>query len=101
VYALGVVVFEMLTNQLPFHADTPAAMLVKHISAEPPSPRSLSPGMPEALDTVLFRALAKRPRDRWNSAGDFARALDMVFTPGALNQPTLELDVTRKALIAD
>ncbi len=89
VYALGVVVFEMLTNQLPFQADTPAAMLLKHISADPPSPRVISPGVPAALDTVLFRALAKRPRDRWNSAGDFASALEMVLTPGALDQDTL------------
>ena len=92
VYALGVVVFEMLTNQLPFHADTPAAMLLKHISADPPSPRTVMPEMPEALDTVLFRALAKRPHDRWNSAGDFARALELVLTPGELDQPTLEFE---------
>jgi serine/threonine protein kinase len=90
VYALGIVVFEMLTNQLPFHADTPAAMLLKHISADPPSPRTLAPDVPTALDTVLFRALAKRPHDRWNSAGDFASALEMVLTPGSLDQPTLE-----------
>jgi serine/threonine protein kinase len=92
VYALGIVTFEMLTNQLPFHADTPAAMLLKHINTEPPSPRTINPSMPAALDFVLFRALAKRARDRWSSAGEFARALEHVLTPGAADEVTLEFE---------
>jgi len=92
VYALGIVVFEMLTNQLPFRADTPAAMLLKHINTEPPSPRTIDPSVPAALDFVLFRALAKRTRDRWNSAGEFAHALEQVLTPGAADEVTLEFE---------
>jgi hypothetical protein len=92
VYALGIVVFEMLTNQLPFHADTPAAMLLKHLNTEPPSPRTIDPSVPAALDYVLFRALAKRAHDRWSSAGEFARALEQVLTPGASDEPTLEFE---------
>jgi tRNA A-37 threonylcarbamoyl transferase component Bud32 len=92
VYALGIVVFEMLTNQLPFRADTPAAVLLKHINTEPPSPRTIDPSVPAALDFVLFRALAKRARDRWNSAGEFAHALEQVLTPGAADEVTLEFE---------
>ena len=92
VYALGIVVFEMLTNQLPFRADTPAAVLLKHLNTAPPSPRTIDPNVPELLDTVLFRALSKRARDRWNSAGEFANALEMVLTPGALAETTLEFE---------
>jgi tRNA A-37 threonylcarbamoyl transferase component Bud32 len=92
VYALGIVVFEMLTNQLPFRADTPAAMLLKHINTEPPSPRTIDPTVPAALDFVLFRALAKRAHDRWKSAGEFARALEQVLTPGAADEATLEFE---------
>jgi eukaryotic-like serine/threonine-protein kinase len=92
VYALGIVVFEMLTNQLPFRADTPAAMLLKHLNTEPPSPRTIDPSVPAALDTVLFRALAKRATDRWSRAGEFARALEQVLTPGATDEPTLEFE---------
>jgi tRNA A-37 threonylcarbamoyl transferase component Bud32 len=92
VYALGIVTFEMLTNQLPFRADTPAAVLLKHINTDPPSPRTIDPSVPAALDTVLFRALAKRARDRWNSAGEFARALGQVLTPGAADEATLEFE---------
>ncbi len=92
VYALGIVVFEMLTNQLPFRADTPAAMLLKHINTDPPSPRTIDPSVPAALDTVLFRALAKHAYDRWHSAGEFARALEQVLTPGAMDEETLEFE---------
>jgi tRNA A-37 threonylcarbamoyl transferase component Bud32 len=92
VYALGIVTFEMLTNQLPFRADTPAAVLLKHINTDPPSPRTIDPSVPAALDAVLFRALAKRGRDRWNSAGEFARALGQVLTPGAADEATLEFE---------
>ena len=91
VYALGIVVFEMLTNQLPFRADTPAAVLLKHLNTEPPSPRTIDPQSPAALDAVLFRALAKRGRDRWRSAGEFAAALDQVLTPG-LMEDTLQFE---------
>jgi len=92
VYALGIVTFEMLTNQLPFRADTPAAVLLKHINTDPPSPRTIDPSVPAALDAVLFRALAKRGRDRWSSAGEFARALGQVLTPGGTDEVTLEFE---------
>jgi len=92
VYALGIVVFEMLTGQLPFRGDTPAAVLLKHLNTDPPSPRTIDPSAPAALDAVLFRALAKHGRDRWHSAGEFATALEMVLTPGAVDQATLEYE---------
>jgi tRNA A-37 threonylcarbamoyl transferase component Bud32 len=92
VYALGIVVFEMLTGQLPFRADTPAAVLLKHLNTDPPSPRTIDPSVPVALDAVLFRALAKRAHDRWHSAGEFATALELVLTPGAVDQATLEYE---------
>lgn len=80
VYALGVVYFEMLTNVLPFSADTPIAVLLKHMSDEPPSPRLLVPDLPATLDEVLRCALAKKPRERYASAGEFAAAIDAALT---------------------
>ena len=49
VYALGIVVFEMLTGQLPFRADTPAAVLLKHLNTDPPSPRTIDPSVPAGV----------------------------------------------------
>jgi eukaryotic-like serine/threonine-protein kinase len=64
---------------LPFSADTPIAVLLKHVSDEPPSPCLLVPELPAALDDVLGRALAKQPRDRYASAGEFSAAIDVAL----------------------
>ncbi len=76
IYALGVLVYEMLVGQLPFSADTPLAVLLKHMSDAPPLPRTLKPDLPPGVDEVLNRVLAKSPRDRFRSGGEFAAALE-------------------------
>ncbi len=76
IYALGVVVYEMLTGQLPFAADTPLTVLLKHVSEPPPSACALSPDLSPAVDEVLHQALAKVPQARFRSAGQLAAALE-------------------------
>ncbi len=75
-YATGVVLYEMLTGQVPFEADTPLAMLMKHAYEPPPSPRSLNPGLPIALEATVLHALAKDPAARYQSASEMAAALE-------------------------
>ena len=72
IYALGVVLFEMLTGRKPYQADTPMAILFKHVSEPLPRPRDFAPKMPEAAERVLIKALAKKPDDRYQDMGDFA-----------------------------
>ncbi len=79
IYALGVVVYEMLVGQLPFSADTPLAVLLKHMTDAPPMPCTLKPDLPPGVDNVLNRALSKAPRDRFKSAGEMAVALEAVL----------------------
>jgi hypothetical protein len=76
VYALGVLLFEMLTNRLPFAAETPLAVLLKHISDAPPALREILPDAPVELESVLARALAKSPHDRIHSAGELVSAVE-------------------------
>src|SRR6266487_6040455 len=75
-YATGVVLYEMLTGQVPFEADTPLAMLMKHAYETPPSPRSLNPSLPVALEATVLHALAKDPASRYQSASEMAAALE-------------------------
>ena len=75
IYALGVVLFQMLTGRLPFEADTAMAMAFKHLEEQPRPPAELEPGIPEALDAVVLRALAKDPADRFDSADELVAAL--------------------------
>jgi len=73
VYSLGVVAYKILTGRAPFDAPTPVALLMKH--ANEPVPIPPVEVVPQALAQPLIKALEKRPRNRWQSAGEFARAL--------------------------
>lgn len=75
VYSLGVMLYEMLTGRVPYEAETPMGVILKHISEPLPSPRSLRPDLPEAVEQVVLKAMAKKPGDRYASAGEMARAL--------------------------
>jgi eukaryotic-like serine/threonine-protein kinase len=71
IYALSVVAYEMLTGSVPFTADTPVAVLMRHVEDPVPVPS----GLPEPQARALLRGLAKRPEDRWPSARAFVEAL--------------------------
>jgi serine/threonine protein kinase len=76
IYALGVVLFEMLTGRKPYQADTPMAVLFKHVSEPLPRARDFAPNLPEAAERVLVKALEKKPELRYQNMDDFAAALE-------------------------
>ncbi|HID63482.1 MAG TPA: serine/threonine protein kinase, partial [Anaerolineae bacterium] len=84
VYSLGVVLYEMLTGQVPFTSKTPMAIVMKHISEPLPSPRSVNPGIPEGVEQVLLKAMSKDPQDRYGRAGELSRALVGAFEAAAV-----------------
>jgi serine/threonine-protein kinase len=75
IYALGVVIHEVLTGRRLFDADSGMDVLIKHVSEPPPSMSSVCPDLPEALDAPVLAMLAKRPDDRPRSAGVAVAAL--------------------------
>src|SRR5919202_764793 len=75
-YSLGVVLYEMLTGNLPYEADSAIAQAVKHISEPPRSPREANPEVSEALDALTTRLIAKNPEDRYPSASALANDLE-------------------------
>jgi serine/threonine-protein kinase len=76
VYSLGVVGFKMVTGQLPFDSKSATAVLVEHVTKEPPRVRTIGPGVPEQLAAIIDRCLAKDPAARYQTAGALATALD-------------------------
>ena len=76
IYSLGIVLYEMLTGAVPFDAETPVAVVLKQIQEALPSPRTVNPAIPEAVEQVLFKTLAKDPDHRYQSAHDLAVALN-------------------------
>jgi serine/threonine protein kinase len=87
IYSLGVVLFEMLTGQVPYNAETPMAVVLKHITDPLPMPRSLDPTIPESVEGVILKALAKEPDDRYAAAGEMAAALRDALRATALGVP--------------
>lgn len=83
VYALGAILFELLTGQTPYKGDTPMSVVVKHITEPVPRILSVDPNLPADCETLISKAMAKDPDARYQTAGEFASALETV----ALNKP--------------
>ncbi len=78
IYALGIILFEMLTGRQPFEGDTPMSVVVKHITGTPPHILDIQPDLPPAIEPVIEKALAKNKDDRFATTVEFAEALGAV-----------------------
>src|SRR5688500_10844317 len=91
IYSLGVVGYRMIAGELPFRASSSASMMLKHISERPTPLGGQRTDVSPALVAVVEHALAKRPEDRWKSAGEIRDAIDSgttaVFTAPPVNLP--------------
>jgi serine/threonine-protein kinase len=74
-YALGVILYHLLTGELPFHGDTFVALLTKHVREAPRRPRDLDPSIPPELEEIVLRCMQKRPEQRFSNATAVADAL--------------------------
>ena len=87
IYALGIVLFQMLSGQVPFRGNTPFAVATKHLQELPPSLHQINSAIPPAVDNIIHKALAKKREERYISAGAMAQALrNIVPSPGYLSE---------------
>lgn len=81
IYALGVVIYEMITGRVPFTGETTEDVINQHINAAPPPLGNLCGDLPPAVEDVIRCAMAKNPADRFGSAGELSRALRRAWPP--------------------
>ncbi|MBW0269712.1 serine/threonine protein kinase [Nocardia sp. MH4] len=79
VYSVGCVLFEILTGQPPFTGDSPVAVAYQHVKEDPPLPSSVNPGVPRELDSVILKAMAKNPANRYQTAAEMRADLIRVL----------------------
>ena len=88
IYAIGVMAYEMLCGQTPFHGLNPQQTLAAHVMQEPKALGLMRSGISPALEAVVMRCLAKRPADRFQTAADLSAALEPLATPSGGMTPT-------------
>jgi serine/threonine-protein kinase len=71
IYSFGVMVYQLLTGELPFKHVNPGALLIAHLNQPPPDPRDIMPDIPEHTAKALQRAMAKKPEERFATAIEF------------------------------
>ena len=89
-YSTGIVLYELLTGQVPFNGDTPVEIAMKHLSQPPQPPSALRHEVPHDLDLVVLRALAKEPADRYRTAQEMDRDLELVARGEPVGRETEE-----------
>lgn len=89
-YALGVVMFELVTGRPPFRGDTPIATALMHVKNEPPAPSEINSDLPHELDEVIMKCLNKSADDRYDNMAALAAALRPFAGQGAANLPIMK-----------
>jgi hypothetical protein len=75
IYSLGVMLYQLTTGQLPFDIKSPVDAVMKHLNEVPPAPCSVSPNLPESIEAIILKAIAKMPEDRYQKAEEMVLAL--------------------------
>src|SRR6266516_845041 len=94
-YSLGVLLFEMVTGRLPFPAENQLAVVSMHINKRPPSPRSIAPHISSRVERVIFKALEKRPEQRYANATELAKAFCRAVGASNKNEELERSDVPK------
>lgn len=95
IYSLGIILYQLLTGRVPFDADTPLAVIHKHVHEVLPMPRKLNPALSEGFERVILKALAKDTDDRYQTAAELMKALEQA---SEASEPIVMAGVSAEAM---
>lgn len=102
IYALGILLFEMLTSTLPFDGQSAVSIALKHLQHDTPSIHELNPNVPQSVENVVLKATAKNPKHRYQSIYEMEQAIEDALDPNNIEdakfQPPSEIDEKTKAI---
>ena len=87
IYALGIVLYELLTGELPFSGESAVSIALKHLQSETPSVRAVNASIPQSVENVVIRATAKDPRHRYNNVSEMGQDLETALSVGRMDEP--------------
>ncbi|MBU5594605.1 Stk1 family PASTA domain-containing Ser/Thr kinase [Amphibacillus sp. MSJ-3] len=87
IYSLGIVLFEMLTGEIPFNGQSAVSIALKHLQTQTPSLREEDPTIPQSLENIVLKATTKDPFERYQTAADFEKDLMTALDPDRINEP--------------
>src|SRR6476661_1849929 len=100
VYSTGCLLYELVTGAPPFQGDSPVAVAYQHVRENPSMPSSRVPGLPRALDSIVMKALAKNPQNRYQSAGEMRSDLQRALANQPVSAESVMTDAERTQFIA-
>jgi len=88
-YSLGIVLYQMLTNSLPFHGESPISIALKHLQDDFADPKTINPYIPQSVENIILRSMRKNPSERYDSARDMMNDLSTCLDQSRLNEPKI------------